>query len=874
MNKKNLLLVGVASLSLLLAGCQPNTSSSDPSGSGSGGEVVEDEYNVIVTVPNGVEYTVNKNKAKRGEAIEFVITSVANGLSIKDVKMNGIVQTAEADGKTYKFNMPNRSASIVVRVSVTGDVVIDGDFAAAFTETSAGSGIYEAKNVKVPSTTSGTAFFDIKVGETKLKALDLDESISFGDIGITYGSTATFSIATGSTYDFVYDTNKDIPLSIQRVKVDELPNNADALESVLIGGSYSVRSEPAMFVNNLTGINYRINERSTTDVFKHNFEWKRYADNTTLATIEDEDEERNMYVYRHLDETNKTYSVVDTYARNVGSKMANDDRFRESYNNYGAYSARYDVLDDEDDYGYRFAKNMRTISRELRSSSHMPVYLIEADIMYSYRVGVTADDVKYSDVKIVSTPANGGFKTTIDSIVEYGDTSSSGSTSVTEQALVYDVDLEFDVRGAMTKLTYKKTLFTKDQWDFAAHKALTGQTGSTKTKIDASYTYGGTLGTCDFDPSPYFITSIDKYEMVNPKVTAKVTSPVAGDSYVGLEDKLYIQDDTGKSPNTVTVEFTPATALDLWQYGPTSSDNEAVIAKTASDVYYQMSVITEGEANVTFTNHVTAPSIQGATKTVKVHALATEDIRSFYIQSVQGDSSYAPVETSWQANVHANGTYKFRINSSPSAAPLVYTAVSNNPEYLTITSSPNSPDLVISTVPAKDITSNVKATVTVNSTRYGSGFGPTTLEFYILPAQADPVGTWNSLNYPDTHLYFTNEAYEGSTVYKKGSIVDHYYDQDGNDKGTDTFYFYYKYDGASIEAKIYALDIHTTTTIPAVNDMFIDFYYEASTGRYGVFLAETEYDDYYEDVVYNPILGTVDETYTIITSYDPFEKVL
>ena len=68
------------------------------------------------------------------------------------------------------------------------------------------------------------------------------------------------------------------------------------------------------------------------------------------------------------------------------------------------------------------------------------------------------------------------------------------------------------------------------------------------------------------------------------------------------------------------------------------------------------------------------------------------------------------------------------------------------------------------------------------------------------------------------------------------------------------------------------------------NDINIDKYIEACRKEYreawfSVFgkdedLYISDYDDYYEDVTYNPILGTVDETYTIIASYDPFEKVL
>ena len=140
-----------------------------------------------------------------------------------------------------------------------------------------------------------------------------------------------------------------------------------------------------------------------------------------------------------------------------------------------------------------------------------------------------------------------------------------------------------------------------------------------------------------------------------------------------------------------------------------------------------------------------------------------------------------------------------------------------------------------------------------------------------MPAQANPVGTCTPLNYEDTRLYFTEEAYEAVPGCYKGSIVDPYTDNKGVYHGTDTFYFYYKYDGSRIDATIYAMTIETGTT-PALSDMYLDFYYDPTTGQYGVFLAETEQDDEY-NTYYTPFLGFVDETYTIIESYDPFVKI-
>lgn len=870
--KKNAFLLSLLSTCLLLTACSGDNSNptTDPTDSGSPttdipvdpDEDVED-FAIVVTCPTGVTYTVDKERAVFNEEVTLTITSVADGFSIKDVKMNNVEITA-ISANVYKFNMPNRSAAVVIRVSVSGEVVVDGDFAVAFNEVR--EDVFEATAI-VPPLTDSYAKFDIVVGSTKLKALDLDESNSFGDVSFTISGVNQFEIATGSTYKFVVDYNKDeAPFTVQRTKVDILPTNKKALASVLIDG-YAVRSEPAMFPTGFAQASYSITDTTTSDVFAHNFTWRRYADNSTLATIQDTlYGTPDMYVYRHYDEENQTFSVVDTYNMKVGEKTANDDKYRESYNSYGAYSARYDVI-NEDDYGYRFKMSKTHVDRMLRSTSHQPAYLLERDIMYSYRVGFedSDDEVSTSQVVIASEEITNGFKTTIDSYVEY-DSEAGAYTSDHHEAFIFDVDIEFDVRGAVTSLIFKKTVFTKDQWDFTNHQPKTGQTGTIKRRINASYSYDGPSGTCSFNPAPYFITSIDKYQYVAPKLSEYAST---GDSYLGLQDKLYIQTPEGVIPNTVTVQFTPATALDLWQYGPVSSTNEEVILKQPTDLYYTMSPNNEGDAVVRFTNHTEAASIQGAVKDVNVHVIATAELRKFYFDNVWGDPSYAPVETAESAIVHANGQYKFRINASQEGAPIVYTAVSNNTSLLTITSAPNSRDLRIDTTGAAEITETQTVKVTFESTRYADGWSPTVFTFYIIPAQANPVGTWKAVEFVDTYMYFTTEQYN-DTAYYKGRIVDHYIDNNGVDHGTDTFYFYYSYNGAYISATLYAIDIQTGTA-PTLDSLYLDFYYEVSSGRYGVFLAEVEYDDYYQDYVYYPFLGNVNDDGQM--EYAAFQKI-
>lgn len=871
--KKRGLMIAVLSAGLVLTGCNGGGNKPTPPT-----PVVEDEYKVAVeSCPTGITYTLSAEKAKEGDDITFHIDSVASGIEITSVRLYYVGElTPEADGVTYKFKMPAFDAIISIAYKVTGDVIANGDVSFIFNETSAGSGVFEAKNVEVPSSIiNAYAGFDVTIGATKLKALDLDETRSFGDISSMGFGSYVFKVARGSTYDFIYDTTRTVPLSIKRVGVTDLPNSETSLSSILVS-SYAIRSEPAMYVDDLLSINYERRDTTSGDIVWQEFNWKAYKDNTTYGTVSDKvyPEKEDMVVYRHYDETNKTYSVVDTYSLYTGKLKVNNDRFRELYNGYGEYSARYDVI-ETDDYGHRFAKNIDNVSRELRSTSHNPAYLMESEIQYAYRTHFPDDSdyVTYADSKIESTLTATGFTTTIDTTKEV--LTDVSSTSTVNEAEVFAVTLTFDARGALTGVDYRKTTFTADEWDFANHVKKTGKSGSIKEMIKATYTYGKPTETCTFDVSPYFITSLDKIKYVDPLLADK-TTPTDPDSYMGPKGYLYLQDNEGNRLKGMEIAYTPSTALDLWQYGPVASSNEAVIAHQATDVYYQMSAITEGTATVTFTNHVSTPSIQGATKDITVHVFATGELREFSFDQVWGDDSYAEHDTWNTATVHANGTYKFRIKCTQETAAFVYTAVSSNTSLLKITSPASSRDLIIDTTGAKNITENTLVNITFQSDRYATGFGPTVFNIYIMPAQANPLGTWrheNTTIYPETYMYFTEEAYESKQGYFKGSIIDKVYSETGLLQGTNSYYFYYKYNGAKIDATIYNLkiEVEVTTLTPTVSDMYFDFYYDSPTGRLGVFLAVTESED--DVVYYDCIFGNTDDTYTIPQGYSPFVKV-
>ena len=164
----------------------------------------------------------------------------------------------------------------------------------------------------------------------------------------------------------------------------------------------------------------------------------------------------------------------------------------------------------------------------------------------------SADEISTSEIKIVSTETADGFTTTLDSYFEYDSTAGTYTTDHHE-GVVYDIDLSFDVRGALKTIMMKKTVYSKDQWDFTTHRPLTGQTGSVKVKINASYTYGNPTETCNFDPSPYFISSIDSYRYVSKSIAEKAT--IASDSYIALGDALMITDGTGNIEDHISISY-------------------------------------------------------------------------------------------------------------------------------------------------------------------------------------------------------------------------------------------------------------------------------------------------------------------------------
>ena len=859
--KKNLKrLVLIAASALLITGCNNSSTTSsdttsDTTTNSSPVTPQPEKYKISVTVSSGITYKLSTEYAEAGEEVTLTITSVGEGISIKSVVLNGNKELVGNDDKTiYKFTMPDQSVRIVISLSISGDVVIEGDIVASLTLDPV-TGIYCAKNVKAEGSKAYSKFNYVIAsgsGKTTLDCVDLDETRSFGNVEICYEKEYALQVANGYTYDFYYNPNAiETPCYIQRVKVDVLPTDVSSLSNLLIV-SPSVRSEYSVYPTGLVGMHYRVSDKTTNDVITKEMDYKLYEGNKSFATIVDTFDPDNvdpMYVYKHYDEENNLYTVVDTYQKFEGKKLSNDDRYRLNYNDNAAHSAHLETIDG-DDYGERFKINSRYAERNVKTFAHMPNYFLERDIMYSYRVGYSTDSgLSMYDISIVPTETENGFNVALNTTQEYSTTAGSS----VNKAIKYTVSMSFLSTGAMTSLNYKQTTFTDAEWDFKAHAPKTGVKGTIVKTITASYTYGnpytGGIKFGDFNLDDYFVSEFNNLQFFDPKIQNEEAKQ-AGKSMIGLSKDFYILDNEGEfSPFVVNKNcYSPSTALDLWQYGPETSSDTSVIAKEPNDLYYQMSAVNIGTSNVTFSSHVEGV---GPTVTIPIEVVATSQLRSFYLTAIDTEC------LATEATITAGGIYQFNMNQSPKDAPLKYKAVSGDESVLKVVSAENSPIIKFDTTMA-NITTNTDVKVTIEA-QYETyeydgqikSYSPTVFTIHVLPAAVDPVGKWvaSGEGYPDTYVTFTDEVYNAETGTKKGVVHDNY---QGN---IDEFYFEYTFSNGTVKAKLYNLSITSMDSSYLPSEFILDFTYVPSSDMYGVFLAYYKYDPDYEDYWYSCILG-------------------
>lgn len=898
MNKK--LIKGVFATALLacsmgaLSACPPHQQDQPP-------VIIDEEYVILVSAPSAVKASLDKEKAKKGETVTLKIDSISSGVSIKDVTMNSSPLSSTDGGSTYTFVMPEQSVKIVITVKVEGDVVIEGDIAAKLEEIGS-TGVYVARNIKASGASASSKFsWAIKGADgkqTKCDVLDLDETKSFADIRMVNGKKddEKFFISNGYTYDFYYDENNTIsPCYVQRVGVDEKPTSVGTLQSLLIT-SPTVRSEYSVYADNFMGAHYEVRDNSSEDVIDQVYDWNLYENNISYATISDKsslDDDATMFVYKEYDESTQTYITADTYAKYSGKKLVNDDRYRCEKTGNQAIALKANVIKDSDeDFRYTQIPERHAI-RNVRTSSHMPAFFVEREIMDAYRIGFSTEDGMTAwNINIDSADKeDGNFDVTLVSFSEYDSTkNSSGSfTTVVQKAYKYTVNMSFNKCGALTSLDYKRVIFNADQWDFVSHEAKQNVKGKTEKIVKATYEYGqvksGKPNLGDVNLEDYFVSEIIDVQLWDTRIDDKASKD-AGKSKIAINDTIALYDPFAGDYSAVCANknfFAPATALDYWQYAPIASSNEEVIQKLASDSVYEMSAVNEGTTTLTIGSMVG----NGPTLDVDVEVVATSLARNFWIN---GNVTPDYVTSSTSADVKAGGKYKFYIEVSPSDAALKYHPVSSNSNLLKVTSKDNARYLEIDTTGALNLTENTTVKVTMEA-NYGmmsqtSQYKPTELEFTILPADINPAGTWRAVDtnaYPNTYITFSTEAYTGTvapgfTGALKGHIHDEYVPAGKTTaESVDDYYFYYTFDSGKLNARLYSFT-NTSGDIAAIGDIVnnmnnwvVDFYYMSKEQQYALFLGVREYDTDYEMDWYYPMIGEWSYTNPDVFGYAPFK---
>lgn len=668
--KKSLLLLSVLFTASLVA-CNPSTpTSSSSAGTGTSSDSstpvtsdstggtgdsstssnpdVEQGYVVRVTSPTGVTLTADKQRAEAGEKVTITVSNLASGFNLVAVTYNGNNATKVND-TTYTFVMPSQSVIVTARLSVEGDITIQGDFTAAFEDL--GNGLYAARNV----TAQGSGNFSVVVkgkdssATTTLYQYDIDRTKCFGNLDIARGDY-TGSISDGGTYDFYYDSNSSRPLYIQRTKVNTLPTSVDSLYNLFYG---RVQSSAGNFAPNLSNVEYSNSEDNIKATYKLSADGKK-----SLTTVTETSGKSVGEIYKEYDETNQLFKWVDTTFSFEGQD-GQSGKYKIATSNTLTGS---EVDDQEWNSDSQFIHPM-VAPFEVKNNGY-DMYNVEFDFMDAYRVGMIVEDyVKSANIEVTSEETNDGFKAKIVSSKTYDSTGAtdSGIKKVKEHT-EYRVEFEFASNGAIKSINYLSKVYDDTKYDFASDKFISGtadenfeNSGTIGKELKVTYTYDASKNTTGFDKvdgndiSTYFISEITSATLNNPEAEGEdnTNSVNCGDS---LTESEYL-----------SFTYAPSTALDKWQYDVVSfTKTSDVDAIRWNDSYNRFEAINEGTAKVKISNL----SDQKAALEIEVKVVYNIFVRSFYIQRYAYENEYLDVDSSTDATIYSGGKFKFGLHAS------------------------------------------------------------------------------------------------------------------------------------------------------------------------------------------------------------------
>lgn len=804
-----------------------DTSSTDKGGSSTGGSSesgsdtpIKTKYNIVLEDDN--RYSISfaggeKKTAEKGETISFTVTP-ASGFSISHVYIDG-TEINGSDG-SYTFTMPGHDIRITVSLAVEGDVTIQGGVTAVLNLGE--DGVYRANDVLVANDVAIS--FCVKGADGKTTELEswlIDRTKTLADVEPAYNKGYKLSLAGGFKYNFTYDPSAKLPCTIVRTEVVSLPNSAAALEHLFQG---KIKSENTQTLQGLTHVSY------TNTKMAISYDWKKYNNNKSLATIKDTSGKgvADKYVYKAIEDD--MYTVVDTFDRNnydvdAWEISGKDDTY--------AFSGNYKISDTNTSRGGSSATDLYEVDY---TSDYMNSILanydlnktdfdlesLDFDIDSAYRVQMSVqDEITYVKLNISSvTDADGGFTTTIDSARVYDATAvtTNASAGITDKYYdTYAVTLKFTKDGKILSGSYVDTRYSEGNYTLSGNTVTTTGDGTKMKELSFTYEYGTEYDMLQaFDTTPYFISSID------PTVRDDTAAGTEEGNILSIGDVI----EEGRKINTDLVELNalPATALDAWQYHVISSTDENVLRW--DNTYRRYTAFGEGTADITIGKFVN----DTVKKTVSVTSKAFYSIRNFYLDN----SRRSDVTRSDQMVAYEGETETFKLCANAEAQDPKYSKSGQviPPNDLTFKLTVHGTDtldtsglkVTYNAVGVYDSTITLDATnvnidsdlvldLTIYTSRYadyttdsGSHYtdGPTVFTVYLYDqdgaATLDTIqGNWSYTSEDSKttgSLSFTKTASNDSTYPYTGSL---------NVNGT-IYNFYYAFDNHTYNIKVKFID--------------------------------------------------------------------
>ncbi|MBP5091240.1 MAG: hypothetical protein J6328_01600 [Bacilli bacterium] len=662
MNKKQLTVI-LLSAALLASCTNPGEKSSIAPDSTPGSSLIPtpssskpvSTYQIVDRTGDGVSITLSKTEAAKGETITVTV-AVAEGFILDSLLVNGEACT-KVNETTYTFLMPDTSAVITSKLTVTGEAVVTGDLAARLEKQSDGT-------FKGTLTANVNAKIAVKVGSVTYGYGAVNFDRSFGDIGDA--SASGFRVSGNAIYEITFDVSLgQSPIVVKRIGFVHAPKSADDLASAF-NGDYSgrnVNDGGAYNINNLKKATYR-NTRTAIQ-----YEWNRYAGDVSYASAKNILTDETDFVYKKLSGTH--YKVVDTYVESGrdNSGVYWDDTMREDTT---AYSADYAVVENVENKNYQI--DAFSAKRDIITPSHN-MHSVDRDMHYGYRTGFAVED----DVKAVSRVFNGvenedgTYTTTVASWKNFQDSNATRTRSS------YQISVTFNADSTIKSGSYIEYFFNESNWKFNDNdvdnggSAIGNKSGTLITKAEFSYEYGDSYSAApSFDETPYFISSITSAEVTSKGLEANhiQQNEIVDDWRDPQRDS--IENDSYGYSSIVNISYAPATALNRWQYGVSASSDERVVGPRVNGSY-GWQALRIGTSTLTIDGHTPGtPSVQ-----VEVSVENGIQPKNYYFMDALGHENDFVDATHVQ--VRAGSTAAVRLVIQPVDANYNPTITTSNP---------------------------------------------------------------------------------------------------------------------------------------------------------------------------------------------------